>query len=128
MANYDLKKHGIGPWYQDHSGNIIAGEPGDKSVQVRARTLQDTKVDEILSVFRDITKELGDELWTELQWEQIRNGWVEFALELARIKIESQKAGIDESDDEYKDLDGVHIDNFDDAMKILSRNFLYDTK
>ena len=49
MANYDLKKHGIGPWYQDHSGNIIAGEPGDKSVQVRARTLQDTKVDEILS-------------------------------------------------------------------------------
>lgn len=107
---------------------MVAGQPGDHSVKTRGRTLQDMKVDEILSVFGDITKELSDELWTEIQWERIRNGWVEFALELARIKIESQKAGIDESTDEYKDLDAVHVDDFDDAMKILSRNFLYDTK
>lgn len=120
----DLSKHGLGPWYQDHDGNIVAGDPMDKSVNKRGQTVQDTKVKEILSVFHDITKELGDEHWTELQWEQIRNGWVEFALELARIKIESQKAGIDKSDDEYKDLDAVRVDNFDDAMKVLSHNYL----
>lgn len=120
----DLKKHGIGPWYINSSGHLIPGAPGDNSMQTRGRTLQDTKVDEILNVFRDITKELGDELWTEIQWERIRNGWVEFALELARVKKESQKAGIDESDDIYKDLEDVRVDNFDDAMKFLSKNWL----
>lgn len=128
MASRDLSKHGIGPWYQDHNGDIVAGAPGDRSVKTCARTIQDSKADEIISVFRDITKELSEDHWTEIQWERIRNGWVEFALELARIKLESQKAGIDESTDEYKDLDAVHVDDFDDAMKILSRNFLYETE
>jgi len=120
----DLTKHGIGPWYQNAAGEVVAGAPGDHSVQTRGRTRQDTKADEIISVFRDITKELSEDHWTELQWERIRNGWVDFALELARIKLESQKAGIDESTDEYKDLEAVRVDNFDDAMMVLSRNFL----
>jgi len=124
VASSKFGNPGLGPWYQDHNGNIVAGTPTDKHVNTRGRTVQDMKVEEILSVFDSITKELGEDDWTELQWERIRNGWVEFALKLAEVKLASQQSGVDTSDDEYPTLENVRVDNFDDAMKILSRNYL----
>ena len=114
-----------GPWYLDHDGNVVVGTPGQRNKPACALTKQDVMASEIVEVFGNITEELSDENWNELQWERIRNAWVEFALKLAEVKLASQKAGVDESDDEYQDLGEIRVDNFDDAMKILSRNFLY---
>ena len=112
-----------GPWYLDHDGNMVAGTPGRKKPAC-ALTKQDVMASEIVEVFDNITEELGTEKWTELQWERIRNAWVQFAVKLAEVKLASQEAGVDVSDDEYPDLESVRVDNFDDAMKILSRNWL----
>ena len=113
-----------GPWYLDHDGNVVVGMPGQRNKPACALTKQDVMASEIVEVFDNITEELEKEHWNELQWERIRNAWVEFACKLAEVKMASQEAGVDESDDEYVDLKTARVDNFDDAMKILSRNWL----
>lgn len=124
MASSDWRNNGfLGPWYQDHDGNIVQGDPG-RNKPACALTKQDVMANEITEVFDNITEELGEEQWTELQWERIRNAWVKFAVKLAEVKLASQKAGVDVSEDEYPDLSSVRVENFDDAMKILSRNWL----
>ena len=121
------KGPGLGPWYINAYGEVKMGTPGEndereRKERQRARELAATN--EIVEVLLDIRDQIGKEHWTEVQWERMRNAWVEVALELARVKIQSQKAGVDTSDDKYKDLEAVQVDNFDDAMKVLSQNFL----
>ena len=55
---------------------------------------------------------------TEYEWEKIRNEWADVGLTLARLKVTIQQK-TKTFGDEYKDLETLHIDNFNDAMKVL---------
>lgn len=55
---------------------------------------------------------------TEHEWERIRSEWADVGLTLARLKVLMQRKG-ETQGDEYKDLETLHIDNFNDAMKVL---------
>lgn len=122
MASTDLNKIGLGPWHLGHDGNVYAGDPEERRDPICTRTIQDSKADEIIEIINAAAEELQSELWTEHQWERIRSSWVDFALQLAKVKIASQNQGIDTSTDEVLDLEAVQVKNFDDAMKILSGN------
>ena len=55
---------------------------------------------------------------TEYEWEKIRSEWADVGLTLARLKVKLQQK-TETLGDEYKDLETLHIDNFNDAMKVL---------